>query len=73
MIPVNRSSDRPVKPVRGERASLLLSTAAGMKGWFYAWQIQAEVGEAIWLSQLPGSPLDGKREWSKIFCFKWVG
>jgi len=73
MIPVIRNSERPAKPVRGERASLLLSTAAGMVGWFYAKEIGAENGEAIWLSQRPGSPLDGKREWSKIFCFKWIG
>jgi len=71
-------SDREPTPVTDRvRASLILSTAAGIEGWFYARAASATLGELLYLSihglGLEWSPIEVKREWSKIFCFKWSG
>jgi hypothetical protein len=70
--------DRAPKPVPPQRASAILSLCAVQEGWFYARELGevrgavAELGEMIWLAFQHQDVLAINREWSKIFCFKWL-
>jgi hypothetical protein len=63
--------------VAPQRASALLSACAAQEGWFYARSIGdvlgacCELGELLWLSFQHPDVLEFRREWSRIFCFRW--
>jgi len=74
-----RRSDRKPKPVSRREASECLSRLAVLRdaGWFYPRQTGIELAVLLWLA-MPGQafespPLDVRREWSKVFAFRWIG